>query len=174
MTAVGESESALASKCLDLCQTLMSQGLAFKFSLTVGSSFAFSLDTSPSLDTKGKEPVKKKPKPSTLRRNARRRDEFLKKKQAPLLESSATDTAKAKITARPLKHLPSPTAPSQSRQVITVGRNSASPSFSQLDASSLTHCLLHTFTRTLTHTRSHTHAHTHTHTHTHTFSFPAQ
>ena len=135
MTAVGESESALASKCLDLCQTLMSQGLAFKFSLTVGSGFAFALDTSLSLDTKGKEPVKKKPKPSTLRRNARRRDEFLKRKQAPLLESSATDTAKAKITTRPLKHLPSPTAPSQSRQVITVGRNSASPSFSQLDGS---------------------------------------
>ena len=134
MTAVGESESALASKCLDLCQTLMSQGLAFKFSLTVGSSFAFALDTSPSLDTKGKEQVKKKPKPSTLRRNARRRDEFLKRKQAPLIESSATDTAKAKITTRPLKHLPSPTAPSQSRH-CTVGRNPASPSFSQLDGS---------------------------------------
>ena len=66
MTAVGESGSALASKCLDLCQTLMGQGLAFKFSLTVGSSFTFALDTSPSLDTKGKEPVKKKPTPSTL------------------------------------------------------------------------------------------------------------
>ena len=135
MTAVGESESALASKCLDLCQTLMSQGLAFKFSLTVGSSFAFALDTSPSLDTKGKEQVKKKPKPSTLRRNARRRDEFLKRKQAPLIESSATDTAKAKISTRPLKQLPSPTAPSQSRQVIIVCRISASPSFSQLDGS---------------------------------------
>ena len=83
MTAVGDNDSSLAAKCLDLCQTLMSQGLAFKFSLTVGSSFAFALDTSPSLDTKGKEPVKKKPKPSTLRRNARRWDEFLKRKQAP-------------------------------------------------------------------------------------------
>ena len=133
MTAVGESESPLASKCLDLCQTLTSQGVAFKFSLTVGSSFSFALDTFPSLDTKGKEPVKKKSKPSTLRRNARRREEFLKRKQAPLLESSATDTAKAKITSRPLKHLPSPTASLQRRQVITVGRNSATPSFSQLD-----------------------------------------
>ena len=131
MTAVGESP--LASKCLDLCQTLVSQGLVFKFSLTVGSSFSFNLETSPSLDTKGKEPVKKKPKPSTLRRNARRREEFLKRKQAPLLESSATVTAKAKITTRPLKHLPSPTASSQRRQVISVERNSALPSFSQLD-----------------------------------------
>ena len=132
MTALGESESSLAFKCLDLCQTLTSQGLTFNFSLTAGSNFSLSLNTTlPPLDTKGKETVKKKLSPSTLRRNARRREEFLKKKKISSLESSAT----AKATARPLKHLPSPTASSQRRQVINVRKNPATPSFSQLDGS---------------------------------------
>ena len=43
MTAVGETD--LAIECLDLCQTLTSQGLVFKFSLTTGSNFSFNLDT---------------------------------------------------------------------------------------------------------------------------------
>ena len=76
---VNSEESSLASQCLAFCQALASQGQAFSFSLTIGSSFTFSLDT------RGKEPVtpevtRKRPSPSTLRRNARRRQEFLKKK----------------------------------------------------------------------------------------------
>ena len=45
MTAVGESDSSLAAKCLDFCQTLAGQGLAFNFSLSISSTFCFSLDT---------------------------------------------------------------------------------------------------------------------------------
>ena len=79
MTAVGESDPNLATKCLDFCQALSSQGVAFNFSLSVGSTFSFSLDT------RGKAPLstgtKKKSSPSTLRRNARRRKEFLEKKR---------------------------------------------------------------------------------------------
>ena len=79
MTTV--SETNLATKCLDFCQTLNSQGLAFKFSLTVGSNFSFTLDTKVlASDTQAK---KKKSSPSTIRRNARRREEFLIKKQNP-------------------------------------------------------------------------------------------
>ena len=89
MTAVGETD--LATKCLDFCQTLSSQGSAFKFSLIMGSIFSFSLDTRGlALDTRGlaldiqaKSPLKKKPSPSTLRRNARRREVFLNKKRNP-------------------------------------------------------------------------------------------
>ena len=81
MTAVGESDPNLATKCLDFCQALSSQGVAFNFSLSIGSTFSFSLDT------RGKTPLspgtKKKSSPSTLRRNARRRKEFLEKKQNP-------------------------------------------------------------------------------------------
>ena len=81
MTAVGGSDSSLAAKCLDLCQVLAGQGLAFNFSLSIGSTFSFSLDArgkGQALATQGK--TKKKKTPSTMRRNARRRTEFLKKK----------------------------------------------------------------------------------------------
>ena len=44
MTAVGESDSSLAAKCLDICQVLAGQGVAFNFSLSIGSNFSFSLD----------------------------------------------------------------------------------------------------------------------------------
>ena len=83
-----EGDPAMATKCLDLCQALVSQGKAFTFSLThTGTSFTFSLDTrgeekveSPSLR---RPPARKKPSPSTLRRNARRKTEFMKKKNQP-------------------------------------------------------------------------------------------
>ena len=126
MTAVGESESSLATKCLDFCQTLASHGKAFNFSLSIGSAFSFSLDTRdkvPALDTKATP--KKMPSPSTIRRNARRREEFLNKKLKPAAEPSAS--------ARPLNIHPSPTALSERRQVVSLGKNPAMPSFSQLD-----------------------------------------
>ena len=126
MTAVGESESSLASKCMDFCQALSSQGKAFKFSLTLGSNFSFSLDARdkvPALDSKTVA-LKKKLSPSTQRRNARRRAEFLTKKQTP---------AAAVLPERPLKIHPSPTASSERRQVVSLGRDLAMPSFSQLD-----------------------------------------
>ena len=69
----------LLSKCLDFCQALASQGHAFNFSVAIGPSFTFSLDTR----SKAVSQVvaKKKPSPSTLRRNAKRREEFIAKKQ---------------------------------------------------------------------------------------------
>ena len=80
MTAVGNESSSLASKCLDLCQTLASQGQAFTFSLTTGSTLNFSMSTG-SQDSPASAPkVEKRKSPSTRRRNARRRKEFLKGK----------------------------------------------------------------------------------------------
>ena len=90
MTAVGDS--TLAIKCLDFCQTLTSHGMAFNFSLNIGSSFSFSMDTMKNalaLDTEGRMKKKKKLSPSTLRRNARRKEEFLRKKQVPGAAASA-------------------------------------------------------------------------------------
>ena len=52
MTAVGDVDTSLASKCMDFCQALAKQGQAFNFSLTVSSGFSFSLDT----QEKGRKP----------------------------------------------------------------------------------------------------------------------
>ena len=82
MCAVGENNSSLASKCMDFCQALANQGEAFNFSLSVGSNFSFSLDTRS--EARKKSLRTKKPSPSTLRRNARRRQEYLNKKQNPV------------------------------------------------------------------------------------------
>ena len=126
MTApMSVGDSALAIKCMDFCRALTSQGLAFSFSLSLVSNFSFSLDTRKmALDTENETTPKKRKSPSTIRRNARRREEFRLKKQNPAVPESS---------ARPLRHLPSPTAPSGRRQVTTVGRNPSVPSFSQLD-----------------------------------------
>ena len=78
MTAASDVNSPLASKCMDFCTALASQGQTFHFSLNMGPTFSFSLDT------RGKAtigPVKKQESPSTQRRNARRREEFLSKKR---------------------------------------------------------------------------------------------
>ena len=82
MATVGEADCSLASKCMDFCQALASQGLPFHFSLNMGPDFTFSLDTR---GKAGAVPVKKKKvSPSTQRRNARRREEFLLKKRQRL------------------------------------------------------------------------------------------
>ena len=124
MTApvIGE-DSPLATKCFDFCKDLASQGLVFSFSLTTGSNFSFSLDTremAPTSVTKDK--AWKKKSPSTIRRNARRREEFLRKKQSP-----------AAVPGKPLSILPSPTGSSGRRQVLSLGRAPTAPSFTQLD-----------------------------------------
>ena len=78
MSHLSEEDAKLASQCLEICQTLAGKSLSFSFSFSIGPNFSFSVDT------RGKEVLaspKRKKTPSTLRRDARRRDEFLKKKQ---------------------------------------------------------------------------------------------
>ena len=85
---MGSVDPTLASKSLDLCQALISQGKDFTFSLTyTGTSCTFSLDTR-GKDT-SREKVKtsttvarKKMSPLTKKRNENRREEFLKKKHS--------------------------------------------------------------------------------------------
>ena len=137
--SVSEEDAKLASQCLDLCQTLAGKSLAFSFSLTIGSSFSFSVDT------RGKEvlvPQRKKKTPSTLRRNARRREELLKKKLnastaiSPQSEQASTKEAEVLRKAPPvLHHHPSPSASSKRGHVVVVGREKAMLSFNQLDGS---------------------------------------
>ena len=79
MCTAASGEDSMASKCLAFCQTLVSQGQVVNFSLSIGSDFTFSLDTrSKAFES---QVNKKKLSPSTVRRNARRRAEYLAKKQ---------------------------------------------------------------------------------------------
>ena len=79
MTAEGGVDPTLANKCLDLCQALLCQGMPFTISISMGS-FNLSLDTRKESKDSGLM-ARKKPSPSTLRRNARRRQDFLKRKE---------------------------------------------------------------------------------------------
>ena len=90
---------------------------------------SLSAPTSPSPSTRGmarhsvtQDKAWKKKSPSNIRRNARRRDEFLKMKQSP-----------AAAPARPLNILSSPTDSSGRRHVVSLGRDATVPSFTQLD-----------------------------------------
>ena len=97
---MGEDKSNLASQCMAFCQALASKGQIFSFTLNVGSSFAFSLDTREN----GSSTLSKKRKsPSTRRRNARRRAEFLAKKRGPPESESSTEKSTPEKVARPVK-----------------------------------------------------------------------
>ena len=84
MSQLSVEDAKLASQCLDICQTLAGKSLPFSFN--IGPNFSFSVDT------RGKEvltPQKKKKTHSTLRQDARRREEFLRKKlSAPTTEKT--------------------------------------------------------------------------------------
>ena len=135
-----EEDAKLVSQCLDFCQTLAGKSLSFSFSLTIGTNFSFSVDTMGKGALAPKE-KKKKTTPSAMRRNARRREEFLNKKlNASTAEKpSQSEPAAVKEAEGPAKapsglhHHPSPSPSSERRQVITVGRERVGPTFSQLD-----------------------------------------
>ena len=73
-------DTTLATKCLDFCQALTSQGNTFTFTLHLGSSYSFSLDTRVKMTSP--EVIKKKSSLSAMRRNARRKEEFLARKKS--------------------------------------------------------------------------------------------
>ena len=87
MEEVPVGDSTLAHQCLALCQTLANQGGTFSFSLTAGSTFIFSMESNGIAAPA--EVTKKKSSPSTLRRNAKRRQLFLKRKLESSLEMKA-------------------------------------------------------------------------------------
>ena len=133
-----EEDAMLVSQCLDFCQMLAGKSLSFSFSLTLGTSFSFSVDTMGKRDMVPQK-KKKKPTPSTQRRNARRREEFLKKKVNASTEKNLSSPGEpvsgkeAEAPPKVLHHHPSPSPSAERRQVITVGKERARPTFSQLD-----------------------------------------
>ena len=103
--SLSEEHAKLSSQCLEFCQTLADKSLTFSFSLTIGSSFSFSVDT------KGKEvlaPKRKKKTPSTLRRDARRREELLKKKSNASTAENFSQTQQVSAKEAEAELLPSP------------------------------------------------------------------
>ena len=86
--AMRSDDPALVTKCLDFCQALTNMGQTFNISLSIGSSFSFSLDTR---RTTFHEAVtrKKRVSPSRLKRNQRRKEEFLKRKTDPSSEKES-------------------------------------------------------------------------------------
>ena len=97
---MGEDKSNLASQCMAFCQALASKGQIFSFTLKVGSSFAFSLDTRGNGTS---SLAKKRKSPSTRRRNARRRAEFLAKKRGPPESECSAEKSTPEKVACPVK-----------------------------------------------------------------------
>jgi len=88
----------LAYKCLEVCQALVAKGEPFKFSLSMGATLTFSLDT------RGKEETptpmaRKKVSPSTMRRNARRKEAFLEKKAETSSNTATKGSWRSEVVA---------------------------------------------------------------------------
>ena len=79
MGAVSGADPTLATQCLEICQALVTKGVAFSLSMTVGSTITFTLDTREK-EVPSSTPARKKLSPSNLRRNKRRKEEFLQRK----------------------------------------------------------------------------------------------
>ena len=128
---VQEEDAQLVSQCLEFCQTLAGKSQTFSFSLTIGSHLSFSVDTRGEVVL---APKRKKKTPSTLRRDARRREELLKNKFAASTEIKCEQVSEkeAEVPRKAqtvLHHHPSPPASSERRQVTVVGREKVLPSW---------------------------------------------
>ena len=99
--------TSLVKQCMDFCQHLNSQGKMFNFSLSLGPVFYFSLDTKQQTTTV--IPLVRKKSPSTLKRNLKRREEYLKKKAEQLSEKQSTadeyPVETSKITEKTSVHM---------------------------------------------------------------------
>ena len=123
-------DAFLASQCPNFCQMLADKSIPF--SLKIGTNFSFSLD---SRGEAASSPAKKRKQTlSTLRCNARRREEFLRKKLASPVSEKGTEALQKAPTS--LHHHPSLPLSSRRRQAITDGKRKV-PSFNQLDDADL-------------------------------------
>ena len=90
-SAMGGDDPALLSQRLEFCQALASMGQTISFSVTLGSTIAFNLDTKmKSTSSVVQTSKKKKPCPSTLRRNLQRKEMFFKPKCEDFKDKEAT------------------------------------------------------------------------------------
>ena len=133
MTAASSGDiSSMAIKCMEFCQALTSQGMKFSFNFSTVTGFSFSLDTKESGQPAfavAEQVKKKKSKlsPSDVRRNQRRRQEFLKRKS----ETSGKEKLRSPVVGG---IPPAPAQPFPSSRLITkLRRRPNTWNFSQLD-----------------------------------------
>ena len=100
---VVSDNSSMASQCMAFCQTLASQGTAFTFTLKIGEIFSFSLDTKEKIPDHIPVQKVRKVSPSTMKRNALRRQKFLASKNYTSADKEAMETpAEKSVTTKPL------------------------------------------------------------------------
>ena len=87
---MNQLEFDLMSKCLEFTKALVSQGQTFNIQLTT-SNHSFSLDTR---EASTKVLDRKRLSPSQVKRNLKRKEEFLKRKEETPKETSANQTSK--------------------------------------------------------------------------------
>ena len=126
----------LAKQCLDICRPLASQDRKFTFNLKL-SPFSFSLET------RGKETpttsvVRKKLSPSAMRRNEKRKQMFLKKKQ---LNPSEQEVDKAEVSENEAEQVVSETTKDRSEskgrwnsEVVEHGSKSVKLKFKKVNS----------------------------------------
>ena len=118
MTPPNSNDVVLAEKCLEMAQTLVTMGQNFRFSLKVGTSFNFSFSNMApgnpvTVKEEGKKKNRKKRKsPSTIRRNAERKDNFIKKRGKLLQMRRIKKVEKLQLTLRRLSRVSPPFIPS--------------------------------------------------------------
>ena len=74
-------DSSLLSQCLEFTKQLVNARTSFKFDLKLPSGFSFNFTTTDQEPSRSRISDAKKKSPSTLRRNAARRQKFLDQKE---------------------------------------------------------------------------------------------
>ena len=108
--ASGETDlSSLGTSCLSLSKLLASQGRAFSLKLTIGHHFSFYADSKGMRSLPARESPEgnwtKKKSPSAIRRDRRRRSEFLRRKEpSHSPDTSKLDTGQSLLSDLPVQH----------------------------------------------------------------------
>ena len=121
------SDMDLAAKCLEFFQVLAAQGQTNSLSITIGSSFSFNLDTRLKCSTTQASPGtrtttkvgKKKPSPSTVKRNKKRKESFLEMKLTTSSTKPSLPPPKTPPTNQPLHNPPPSKSPPSNKTVYT-------------------------------------------------------
>ena len=86
-------EDSVLAHCLDFSRQLISNQKPFKFEVKLSSGFSFNFNTLDQEVTKSRTQEVKKKSPSTLKRNAARKEKFLEEKKTSFLNKQTSETS---------------------------------------------------------------------------------